>query len=232
MFFGQVVFYIYLIGRSITIYHYKAKQEYSYTNTRILNWFYLFILTISVFPLSIFLLSINNQFENTLILPFVLCIFTFVIILIILARPEIYQGVGMVVSSGTRKDGHLFTLKDRESLYNKLLDHMESNKIYLNSKLKIKDLSDILDTNPTYLSQAINSQSKRSFFDFINMYRIEYAKKLLSNKDYSKYTIEAIAKESGFNSRSVFYTAFKKFSDSSPSDYLEKHSDRSMGKNQ
>lgn len=127
----------------------------------------------------------------------------------------------MVVSSGTRKDGHLFTLKDRESLYNKLLDHMESNKIYLNSKLKIKDLSDILDTNPTYLSQAINSQSKRSFFDFINMYRIEYAKKLLSNKDYSKYTIEAIAKESGFNSRSVFYTAFKKFSDSSPSDYLE-----------
>ena len=55
--------------------------------------------------------------------------------------------------------------------------------------------------------------------DFINKYRVEEAKKKLSSRTYKQFTILAIAYEVGFNSKSAFYNAFKKFTDTTPTKF-------------
>jgi len=66
------------------------------------------------------------------------------------------------------------------------------------------------------LSKLMNTHSGSNFSDYINKYRVEEAKKLLGDNSFSAYTIVAIGLECGFNSKSTFYSAFKKFTGVTP----------------
>jgi AraC-like DNA-binding protein len=101
-----------------------------------------------------------------------------------------------------------------------LLVFMESNKPYLKSDLKISELADLISVPSYQLSQVINDEFGVSFYDFINKYRVEEAKRLLI-EDSRNYKILAIAYEVGFNSKATFNRVFKKFTDLTPSDYKE-----------
>ncbi|GAA4888121.1 hypothetical protein GCM10023311_09990 [Flaviramulus aquimarinus] len=116
-----------------------------------------------------------------------------------------------------------FSFKKKKKLFQKLTTYVEDQQVFLNSNICLKELSDALGTNSKYLSLAINSVSKKTFIDFINHYRIEHAKHQLINIYDLNYTIEAIAKGSGFKSMSAFYNAFKKNCGMTPSNYLKKH---------
>ncbi|HVG41897.1 MAG TPA: helix-turn-helix domain-containing protein [Chitinophagaceae bacterium] len=106
-------------------------------------------------------------------------------------------------------------------LKDKLLLYMEANKPYLKSDLKISELADLLSVPSYQLSQVINDEFLVSFYDFINKYRVEEAKKLLV-EDSRNYKILAIAYEVGFNSKATFNRVFKKFTDMTPSEFKEK----------
>ncbi len=69
------------------------------------------------------------------------------------------------------------------------------------------------------LSQAINEKAKQNFPDFINSYRINEAKKILSSPDSANQKISSIAFDTGFNTLSAFNNAFKKFTSITPSEY-------------
>jgi YesN/AraC family two-component response regulator len=83
----------------------------------------------------------------------------------------------------------------------------------------LKTLAERLGVHYNYLSQIINEQFKQNFNDFINKYRIEEAKKILKTPSGSEKTILEIAYETGFYSKSVFNTAFKKFTGKTPSEF-------------
>ena len=89
-------------------------------------------------------------------------------------------------------------------------------KAYLNPKLTLNDLALKIGTNRTYLSNYINHELKKSFFDFINSLRLEHAIKLLLN---TNMTLEVIAEKSGFNSLSTFRRYFMYVYKTSPSVY-------------
>jgi AraC-like DNA-binding protein len=69
------------------------------------------------------------------------------------------------------------------------------------------------------VSQIINSEFGKNFYDFVNYYRVEECKKMLADNSYSSKTILEIAYECGFNSKSVFNNSFKKLTGKTPSDY-------------
>ena len=71
------------------------------------------------------------------------------------------------------------------------------------------------------ISKLINGREGCNFSDYINKYRVSEAKKLLADKNFDPYTIVAIGLECGFNSKSTFYTAFKKFTGQTPTQYRE-----------
>lgn len=72
-----------------------------------------------------------------------------------------------------------------------------------------------------HLSYVLNHHYKYRFTDFINSFRIEYVKARMESDDWRSLTLEGLAKESGFSSRSAFSVAFKKFTDLTPSQYLQ-----------
>ena len=80
-------------------------------------------------------------------------------------------------------------------------------------------LSEELGMSTSHFSKVVNSVSKQNFSDYINSYRVDQAKQLLSDKDFENYTIVAIGLECGFNSKSTFYTAFKKFTSQTPTEF-------------
>jgi AraC-like DNA-binding protein len=106
-------------------------------------------------------------------------------------------------------------------LKEKLLQYMEADKPYLKSDLKISELADALGVPAYQLSQTINDGFLVNFYDFINKYRIEEAKKLLIG-DTRNYKILAIAYEVGFNSKATFNRVFKSSTGLTPSDFRER----------
>lgn len=110
---------------------------------------------------------------------------------------------------------------DRETssmLFTDLRAHMETEKPYLDSKLNLSQLAAQLRISPNYLSQVINEQGQQHFFDFVNGYRVEEAKNALAGT-MQRGNILTIALDAGFNSKSAFYTAFKRHTGQTPSQY-------------
>jgi len=107
----------------------------------------------------------------------------------------------------------------KETYKNKLLQYMENQKLYLDSSLCINDLAEKVSIPPHHLSQVINTCFNQNFFDFINSFRINESKRLLSEQDSVKKTILEILYATGFNSKSVFNTAFKKHTGMTPTQF-------------
>lgn len=99
----------------------------------------------------------------------------------------------------------------------KLEQWMSGEKPYRNPDFKLLDLRAVLPMNRTYLSQFINDTYGCSFYQFVNQYRIEEAKRLL--RECPELKIEEIAIQSGFSSRSSFTQTFTKETGLSPREW-------------
>jgi AraC-like DNA-binding protein len=101
----------------------------------------------------------------------------------------------------------------------RLLQLMETEKLYLDSSLTISKLSERLSIPTPHLSQIINERLEQSFVDFINTYRVEEAKKRLLDPARKHISVLAIAEQVGFNSKSSFNSVFKKHVQMTPSEF-------------
>ncbi len=122
---------------------------------------------------------------------------------------------------GSRKSYQKSGLTNAEAKIqlNKLIQIMKTEKLYLNSDLTLQNLAALISISTHNLSEIINTQLERNFYDFINGYRVKEVQRRLENNDSDIYSILAIALESGFNSKSSFNTTFKKHTNKTPSQY-------------
>lgn len=104
-------------------------------------------------------------------------------------------------------------------LQKKLDNLMQEKKLYTQPELSLKTLAEQVDIQPYQLSQFLNRDLNQSFFDYINQYRIEEVKRLLVSPAHKQYTIFALAMDAGFNSKSSFNDAFKRYTGKTPSAY-------------
>lgn len=116
-------------------------------------------------------------------------------------------------------EGDVFKANDNHILFNEINEMVVHNKLYLQSDLSLSKLSKKVGKSTQLISSVINEHARRNFNDYINYYRIQEAKTLLSNHESEKYTISSIAFDMGFSSLSSFNSAFKKFEDTTPSAY-------------
>ncbi|WP_298547010.1 helix-turn-helix domain-containing protein [uncultured Aquimarina sp.] len=106
--------------------------------------------------------------------------------------------------------------------YKELEFLMKEAKIYRDPNLGLDSVAKRLKISSNYLSQLVNKLTGKNFADYINTFRVEDAKLKLRNINFVNYTIVGIALESGFNSKSTFYSSFKKMTGISPSIYRKK----------
>ncbi len=108
------------------------------------------------------------------------------------------------------------------ALFARLQQLMETEGLYRDNELSLHQLATRLDVHPNYLSQLINEQEGKNFYDFVNTYRVEEFLRLITQKDRQQFTLLATAFECGFNSKSSFNRYFKKVTGSTPTQYLKK----------
>jgi AraC-like DNA-binding protein len=117
--------------------------------------------------------------------------------------------------------GSSLTDEQKQVLAKKLKLLMQNEKVFTQSNLTIDHLAQRLQTNSKYISQIINEFYQQNYFQFINAYRIEEAKQLLTSPAGDKYSILGISSMAGFASKSTFNTAFKKITGVTPSEFKE-----------
>ena len=100
----------------------------------------------------------------------------------------------------------------------KITKLMDEEKVYFDPNLTIPKMADKIQIQPYLLSQIINSHFGQSYPDYVNSYRINEAKALLTDNNLK---ISSIAMDCGFNTLSSFNLAFKKATSKTPSDYRE-----------
>lgn len=101
--------------------------------------------------------------------------------------------------------------------YQNLLKLMKEEKPFLNPDLNLHMLADKLEISSGYLSQIINRNEDKNFFDFINTYRVNAFKDMVVKEEFSHLSILGIAFEAGFKSKSTFNLSFKKIAGTTPS---------------
>jgi YesN/AraC family two-component response regulator len=92
-------------------------------------------------------------------------------------------------------------------------------KIYTDSTLNREKVAAKLGISAGYVSQIINTITEDNFANYINQYRVEAVKEMISNSDYENYNLLAMGLESGFTSKTTFYKAFKKHTGQTPNEY-------------
>ena len=108
------------------------------------------------------------------------------------------------------------TSDDTSRIAKKIEAAMETDKLYLDANLSLRVLAKHVFVPPNYVSQTLNGHIGETFFDYINRWRIDYAKPLLATTDE---TVLNITYDAGFNSRSSFYKAFKRETGQAPTAY-------------
>jgi AraC-like DNA-binding protein len=109
-------------------------------------------------------------------------------------------------------------------IYHRLMELMENEKIFKTEDLSLMMLAEELSLTPQQLSEFLNDRLSMNFNTFINKYRINEAKELLLNEPDRPIT--AIAYDLGFNTISVFYSAFLKFAGISPARFRKEGLER------
>ncbi len=108
-----------------------------------------------------------------------------------------------------------------EELMAEIDKYVVESDSFVNPELTIMDLADGINQHPKLVSEAINTVGKQNFNSYINEYRINKAERLLKTDKGSHWSVEGIGIEVGFKSKSAFYSAFKKFTGMTPTQYRD-----------
>jgi AraC-like DNA-binding protein len=128
-----------------------------------------------------------------------------------------YPEVGFLTENSSQS----LAIEDLKALMKQIEDYVVGSESFMSAELTIIDLAEKLKVHPKRISTAINTVIKQNFNTYINQHRINKAERLLKNKSAENFSIEGIGKEVGFNSKSAFYSAFKKYTGMTPSAYKE-----------
>ncbi len=226
----QYAFYIFLIYKSLKKYKVIYAENHTNSNNSSYSWLFqmTLLLLIShgfIFIKLIFAYTGNDQFFswfNSIIGISALIISSW-FVLKALKNPELFNGVdtNMIVLNReleTKPTASIDSQKLAEinSQINFVKQYILENDLYLEPSLTIQEVSKHVNIPVRELSLLINRHSNQHFFDFINEFRIEKAKQLMKTDTNKELTVLEILYQVGFNSKSSFNTAFKKFTNQTP----------------
>ena len=123
----------------------------------------------------------------------------------------------------TNKEKNTTATEGEIEIYKSVLDtlqkHVVASKCFTKEDLTIVDVSEAIGVHPRKISQSINSLMDTNFNNYINSFRVEYAKELFNDAKGKNLSIEGIGIEAGFHSKSTFYAAFRKIEGTTPAKF-------------
>lgn len=200
---GYAVWTIFAIRRYNILLH----QQFSYEENINLNWLRI-ILVFFFMILSLWVLDclyINIDLESIYMLGS--------LVMWMFLAYFIYRHQAVIRDLKAAPAVTVNSVEETSLLASRIKRLFEEEKVFLNPNLKLADIAAMTGSNRTYVSRFFNSEQGSSFFDYVNCYRVGYAKELLRVSDEK---IDVIAEKSGFNSRQSFHRVFSKIAGKTP----------------
>jgi AraC-like DNA-binding protein len=218
----QVVYYLIHGRRLVRRYHDQIANFYSNLDSKSLLWvnFILYSLVFASFmSLTLNMLGRSIFFESRILLLIPSMLFS--IFLFLTGFSGYVQSYTVVDLDRDQKTITPVVLKKitTGTLEKKLVALFSEKKIYKKQDLKITDISQLLGTNRTYVSELINDKFSCSFVDFVNKYRLDEAKTLLNENPEA--SVQEVAEQAGFGSTGTFIRVFKNQEGITPGKYRD-----------
>ena len=199
----------------------KAKLSTVNKNWLILLLSFIGIIMVLIYTRTLFEQIHSFDYLSKYFAAIVLSIFICVAGLMLFIQPEIITKAEEISPSKEPKyknsgltEDMLFILKVQ------LRELLELKKPYLDNTITLEKLAQELNTDRYSLSQVINQEFGKNFYEFINDYRVEETINII-NKNKEIKSVNDLIYESGFNNRVSFYKAFKKRKNMTPMEYVK-----------
>lgn len=220
----QIAIYLILSFVQLNKYRKQIKEIYSNLVNINLTWVNLILYLFTIMWSTDLLNFILNKVQISKPWLSEYLLFQSIGINLILCLSLIYKGMQQTASpsaivSSVKYSQTKLELGDYEK-YKKLLnDFIAKEKPYLTPDLNLDDLSKKINIPQKHLSQTIHTCFNLNFNNFINLHRVEEAKRLIEQDIKEKKTLYQILSDAGFNSKSVFNESFKKTTGYTPKEY-------------
>ncbi len=229
--------FIYLLLQWILILKYDKQNLEKSIETQVyhvLRWLKVFtggntvILLSFLAVVTLYLLQFNIFEQQVSLLPAsVLGASFFVICTYLLIHPHVLIGLPFVRKVTTTLDAAnqdvsklSFSIANHEQELAYLESYFDSNKAYLQPNLSVSEVAVAIGIPTRELSYLINTYHRKRFNDYLNEMRIRHFLTQAEGSTLDRFTVEAIALESGFSSKSAFYRSFNRFYSCTPLEYL------------
>ncbi len=225
VFFIQVLYFLIKGQKLVKQYNSQIANFYSNLESKTILWvnffLYSFVVT-SVISIVFNIIGRGFFMESTILLLIPSLIFS--VLLFFIGFLGYMQNHTVIDLESEKIETENFDTKsyNTNKLDQKLLELFVDQSIYKNPELKITDLSELLNTNRTYISKHINTEYSCTFSDFVNRYRVEEAKKLLSSNSSIYYSLNYISEKSGFGSMGSFMRVFRDSQGITPGQYRDR----------
>lgn len=203
---------------AIPRYHRLLRQRFSYGENINLNWLRIILLSFFVI-LSLWIagcVRVNVDIDGIYMLGSLLI---WMFICYFIYRHESVIGELSEPADECPQDDSgeaAATVCDSDELAARIMGLFENDRIFLNPQLKLSDVAAMANSNRTYVSRFFNNSRGKTFFEFVNDYRVRYAMWLLRT---TSDRIDVIAEQSGFSSRQSFHRVFSKSAGCTPERY-------------
>jgi AraC-like DNA-binding protein len=174
-----------------------------------------------IWAASVIRFVFDYSVQTNLVIPLLISVFIYTAVYVKLRRPEPAPETAEADDPppARRYEKSTLTPERAERYLARLREVMDGEKPYTDGDLSLQKLAERLRISAHHLSQVINERLNQNFFDFVNQYRVEEAKRQLLDTKKKHYSIIAIAEDVGFNSKSAFNAAFKKHASVTPSEW-------------
>ncbi|MCA6078987.1 helix-turn-helix domain-containing protein [Fulvivirga sedimenti] len=231
VFYGHIMIYLGFCWHQILIYRKELYNRYSSMEIYNVRWL---MVLLGLFGFVILIALINSlvgfseqpYIYETSVIGLVIAILFFASSTLYraLTFPHFFKGLPR---KAIRYADSTFTPEEIRNVRISLYAAMDEKELFRKAHLSLDDLANHLQTTPRLLSQVLNNELGMTFFEYVNKKRIDLATSMLTDPAKKDKTILEIMYDVGFNSKSSFNTAFKRFTRETPSSYREKMSSTS-----
>lgn len=220
--------YLYMSNSILNLFKKNERLELSF-NQLITKYIRIILLCMGA-CMTVWLVSVLNRFVLKFwfslaigdMLWVLLGVQTYIVGIYSLKQPEIFKiplpekKLNQAIKKERLRKEEVNEIKERLTMF------LEKDKGYNRQELNLSVLADEIGVSRNNLSWCLNNIYGKTFYQLINEYRIKDFLNRIEKTDYKKLTLVSIALDSGFNSKSTFYKAFKDITNLSPSEYIDK----------